>query len=109
MKPEAKVKADVKKLLNSYGEELDHFWPVQNGMGSPSLDCIGCFHGLHFEIETKAPGKRPTARQEQTILKKQKAKSPVFVIDSSECDDFFLLQRWLENVKMRSVVGDLVC
>lgn len=84
MTPEGKVKADVKKVLTKYGEELDAFWPVQNGMGSPALDCIVCYLGQHIEIETKAPGKKPTPRQEITIAKKEKAGAKVFVIDGAE-------------------------
>jgi len=81
MTPEGAVKARVKKVLAQYGEELDAFWPVQNGMGTPALDCIVCYRGHHIEIETKAPGKKPTPRQEITIAKKEKAGAKVFVID----------------------------
>lgn len=81
MTPEGKIKAAVKKLLANYGDELDQFWPVQNGMGSPALDCIVCYRGRHIEIETKAPGGVPTPRQEITIAKKKKAGAWVFVID----------------------------
>ena len=81
MTPEGAVKARVKKVLAQYGEELDAFWPVQNGMGTPALDCIVCYRGHHIEIETKAPGKKPTPRQEITIAKKEKAGAKVFVTD----------------------------
>jgi hypothetical protein len=81
MTPEGKVKAQVKKILADYGDELDQFWCVQNGMGSPALDCIVCYRGHHIEIETKAFGKKPTPRQEITIAKKRKAGAKVFVID----------------------------
>jgi len=81
MTPEGAVKARVKKVLAQYGEELDAFWPVQNGMGTPALDCIICYRGHHIEIETKAQGKKPTPRQEVTIAKKEKAGARVFVID----------------------------
>lgn len=84
MTPEGKVKAAVKKVLAQYGEELDQFWPVQNGMGTPALDCIVCYRGHHIEIETKAPGKKPTPRQEVTMAKKIKAGAMVFVIDGDE-------------------------
>jgi len=84
MTPEARVKNSVKKVLAKYGEELDAFWPVQNGMGTPALDCIICYCGYHIEVETKAPGKKPTPRQEITIAKKEKAGAKVFVIDGDE-------------------------
>ena len=82
MTPEGKVKQALKKTLAQFGEELDMFWPVQNGMGSPALDCIVCYRGHHIEIETKALGKKPTPRQVLTIEKKRKAGANVFVIDS---------------------------
>lgn len=84
MTPEGKVKAAVKKVLAKYGEELYAFWPVQNGMGSPTLDCIVCYRGKYIAIETKAPGKLPTPRQLITISKMEKAGAKVFVIDGSE-------------------------
>jgi hypothetical protein len=84
MTPEGRVKSMVKKVLARFGEELDAFWPVQNGMGSPALDCIVCCRGHHIEIETKAPGKLPTPRQLITIAKKEKAGARVFVIDGEQ-------------------------
>ena len=93
MTPEGKVKAMVKKILAKYGEELYAFWPVQNGMGSPTLDCIVCYRGHYIAIETKAPGKLPTPRQLITISKMEKAGAKVFVLDGSEsCVD---LDLWL--------------
>lgn len=79
--PEAVVKDAVKKVLKKYGDELDALWVVPSGMGSPTLDCIICYRGHHIEVETKAPGKLPTPRQEITIAKKEKAGAKVFVID----------------------------
>lgn len=82
MTPEGSVKAKVKKVLAKYGEELDAFWPVQNGMGTPALDCIVCYYGVHIEVETKAPGKTLAPRQIITAEKKEKAGAKIFVIDS---------------------------
>jgi hypothetical protein len=80
--PEAKVKAAVKKRLKELGA-YQH-WPVQNGMGSPCLDCHGCFDATYFAIETKAPGKEPTSRQWQTIKAIQDANGIILIIDSVE-------------------------
>lgn len=79
--PEGVTKTKVKKVLAKYGEELDAFWPVQNGMGTPALDCIICYRGHHIEVETKAPGKTMTPRQIITAEKKEKAGAKVFCID----------------------------
>ena len=79
--PEAKIKDQVKKLLAKYGV----YWhmPVQNGMGAPSLDFICCFQGRYLAIETKAPGKKPTPRQENTIRQIQQAGGTAFIIDGN--------------------------
>jgi hypothetical protein len=78
MKPEAKVKLAVKQTLKRYGAY--YFMPVQMGYGAPTLDFLGCHKGRAFAIETKAPGKTLTARQEQTIEEMLKAGMKVFVI-----------------------------
>lgn len=90
--PEGKVKEAVKKVLTKYGA----YWhcPVQNGMGAPSLDFICCFHGWYFGIETKAPGKKPTLRQMNTMEKIKAAGGFVFVIDGDTSE----LENWMDNV-----------
>ena len=98
MTPEGKIKNQVKKLLSSVGPELDQMWYVQNGMGSPALDCVVCYRGFHCEIETKAPGKKPTARQEVTIAKRRRAGSYVFVIAGEA--DLAPLKQWLAVAEM---------
>ena len=106
MTPEGKVKADVKKILAKYGEELDALWLVQNGMVPPALDCIVCYRGHHIEIETKAPGKKLTPRQSITAEKKEKAGAKVFVIDGdagcSELDVYLQAVRNYETAERRA-------
>lgn len=65
MTPEAWVKRIVKEMLDLHPRAYYHL-PVQNGMGAPSLDFICCIDGRYVAIETKAPGKRMTERQERT-------------------------------------------
>ena len=76
--PEGKVKDLVKKLLKAHGAYAH--WPVQAGYGSPTLDCNGSHHGMRFDIETKAPGKHLTPRQELIRTDLLAAGGPVFVI-----------------------------
>lgn len=76
--PEGKVKDRVKRILKKHN--CYQFWPVQTGYGSATLDCLGCCEGAYFAIETKAPGKHPTARQQLTIEDMRKAGAMVFVI-----------------------------
>lgn len=92
MTPEGAVKLRVKKLLDE--AKCYHYWPVGNGMGSPTLDCLGCHHGRFFSIETKAPGKKPTPRQEGTIREMNAAGGMTFVIDGAD-GSYDLLKMWL--------------
>jgi len=106
MTPEGKVKERVKKILR----QLFAYWhmPVQNGMGSPSLDfhvCIpiivtpgmvGKTIGVYAAIETKALGKKPTPRQELTIKAIEDAGGKVFVIDDDPTE---AVVKWLLTMK----------
>lgn len=77
--PESKVKAQVKSLLKAH--KAYQFWPVQTGFGSPTLDCLGTHAGRFFAVETKAPGKKPTVRQQVTADEIRLAGGKVFIID----------------------------
>jgi len=89
MTPEGKVKEKVKKILKLAGAY--YHMPVQNGMGAPTLDIIGCHYGRYFGIECKAPGKTPTPRQQNTMDAIRNAGGKVFIIDG----DIDELVRWL--------------
>lgn len=92
--PEGKVKAKVREVLKKYKA----YWhcPVQNGMGSPSLDFICCIRGTYFAIETKAGNKQPTPRQESTIADIQSAGGTTFVVN--EDTGTILLEMWLKEI-----------
>lgn len=91
MTPEGKVKEAVKRLLTTYGAYW--FCPVQNGMGDQALDFMHVqIVGLPvFAIETKAPGKKLTKRQERTAQRIMSAGGMVFVVDGSTQE----LEEWL--------------
>lgn len=78
MTPEGSVKASITKVLKRHGAY--YHYPVMNGMGAPTLDIIVCHHGRFIAIEAKAPGKKPTPRQEVTIADMRKAGATVFVV-----------------------------
>ena len=108
--PEGKVKDGVKMVLAKY--KVYYHCPVQNGMGAPSLDFIGCHVGHYFGIETKAPGKRPTPRQLITMANITRCGGKTFVIDGTNKTDTFndleawvrdLIKEWLEEI------GELAC
>ncbi len=99
MTPEGKVKALVKDALRE-----NNIWfnmPVPAGYGEPMLDFICCVPyrdiGIFLAIETKAPGKKPTQRQEIMINKMQAAGAKVFVIDGPE--GVAQLKQWLQQIK----------
>jgi hypothetical protein len=89
--PEGKTKARIKKVLDKHKGSMYVYMPVPGGFGSPTLDYLGCFHGLFFAIEAKAPGKVPTPRQEGTLDTMRAANARVFVIDGDTSE----LERWL--------------
>jgi hypothetical protein len=105
--PEGKIKKLVKKVLDEFSESvndgvfhtsvLKQFWPVPAGFGASDLDCIVCYYGRYIAIETKAPGKRPTPRQELTIAQTRGAGGPVFVIDGEK--GLFDLRAYLQGIK----------
>lgn len=83
MTPEGRIKEKVKKALATL-PQMYRFMPVQQGMGIPGLDFFTCIAGRFVAIETKAPGKKMTERQENTAAQIVAAGGLVFVIDSDE-------------------------
>ena len=105
--PEGKIKNIVKRVLADFGElitvgdyvchTLKQYWPVPAGMGESDLDCIVCYYGQYIAIETKAPGKKPTPRQELCIARTRAAGGMAFVIDSEA--GVFELRAALQRIK----------
>lgn len=58
---------------------------------------VGKTIGVYASIETKAPGKKPTPRQELTIKAVEAAGGKVFVIDSG--DGSAEVVEWLSSMK----------
>ena len=100
--PEGKIKKMVNKVLDEFSDPLTgaglyRYWPVPSGFGASSLDCIVCYEGVFLAIETKAPGKKPTPRQELCIVQIEHASGKVFVIDNEAgCE---LLRQHLRMIK----------
>jgi hypothetical protein len=78
MTEEGRVKEDVKRLLKRYNAY--YFMPVQQGYGAPGLDFHGSCRGRAFAVETKAPGKSLTPRQEITKRDMEAGGMKVFVV-----------------------------
>lgn len=105
--PESKIKNMVKAVLAEFNHLtmcndfavpiLKQYWPVPSGFGSSDLDCLVCYYGQYIAIETKAPGKKPTPRQQFCIAETIGAGGKVFVIDNEAgCE---LLRRHLRMIK----------
>jgi hypothetical protein len=97
--PEATVKSAVKALLSTYGNELYAHWPVPSGFGRTTLDCLACYRGRFFSIETKAPGKKPTLRQVEMMREMQRAGAKVFVVDDADGAAIGELRQWLNHLR----------
>lgn len=89
--PEGKVKKLVKRLLDEF--EAYRFCPVQAGFGEMTLDFLVCYHGRFCAVETKAPGKHVTLRQQGIVDKMHAAGAKVFIIDG----DISELETWLRE------------
>lgn len=109
--PEAKVKQKVIRVLAEFDEvprevngmmvgAMYTFWPVPSGFGASSLDCLVCYRGVFIGIETKAPGKKPTPRQNLTIAEIEGAGGKVFVIDGEE--GYAALKTYLHQIWFRT-------
>jgi predicted RecB family endonuclease len=89
--PESRVKEKVRAALRAAGA----YWhmPVQNGMGAPSLDFVGCHEGRFFAVETKAGGKDMTPRQAETARRIEASGGRVFLVN--EFSGMNMLTAWL--------------
>lgn len=64
--PEAKVKASVRKLLDTLN--IYHFMPPANGFGRAGIpDIVGCMDGHFIAIECKAGKGTTTALQDREL------------------------------------------
>ena len=91
--PEGRVKAKVKALLKEHGAYF--FMPVQTGYGAQTLDFLVCAYGFFIGIETKAPGKHPTANQLRVMNDIQEA-GGVPVVEHGDLD---ALRKHLEEAR----------
>lgn len=76
--------------------------PVSNGMGVAGIpDFYGHYRGFFFEIETKVPGKNPTALQAIQLKATAVTGAKSFVV--REQADLFEIEKWFreiyENIK----------
>lgn len=90
MTPEGKVKAKVKKLLDTYGAY--HFSPNMAGYGRSGVpDIIACVAGRFVAVECKAGKNMTTALQRREVEKIRKSFGIAVVIREDNLD-------YLENI-----------
>jgi len=83
MTPEAKVKAEIKKVLAEYG--CWYFMPAMNGYGRSGIpDFVGCYNGVFFAIEAKSANGKLTPNQEREIAAMVAVGARVVVARSAE-------------------------
>jgi hypothetical protein len=82
MKPEAAIKAGIRSWFLQQGAYV--FAPVQMGMGMSTVDQLVCFKGKFLGIESKVPGKHPTARQYQALREIHEAGGQAYWVTSLE-------------------------
>lgn len=105
MTPEGKVKAKISKTLKEFAPDVSYDMPVPCGYGKQGVDYNGVVksalhkQGLAFFIEAKAPGKKPTPRQRNTLAEKEGAGAKCFVIDGDK--GVADLRNWLLSITGR--------
>ena len=99
MTPEGKVKAAVKKVLNSYSN-VWYFMPVLTGYGVAGIpDFICSVGGKFLAIECKAEGGRLTAMQVKTIDDINRIGGRAYVIGPDEVTDLKALVNMVGGIK----------
>jgi hypothetical protein len=80
--PESKVKAEVKKILDSLGAY--YFMPATHGYGRSGVpDICGCLNGRFFGIECKAGKGKTTALQDRELKRISTAGGIALVVDET--------------------------
>jgi hypothetical protein len=103
--PEGEVKKHIRAFLEYIGAFV--FMPVTSGFGDQAVDFLGCWRGLFFAIEAKAPGrlKKLTDRQRDFLLNVAKAGGIGICVDSVD----LLAQWWMEICKSLSIETPDIC
>lgn len=85
--PEAKVKAQVVKILKSAGAW--HCFPVASGYGRSGIpDIIACIEGKFVAVECKAGKGKTTALQDRELVNIWKAGGATWVVNEEKIEEF---------------------
>ena len=95
MKPEAKVKKQVKKILDDIG--ASHFSPMSGGFGRSGVpDIIACYKGRFIGIECKAGKNEPTLLQKHNIKEIQRNQGLAIVVNEDNIEALLTLVKEIE-------------
>jgi hypothetical protein len=95
MTPEAKVKKQVKKILDDIGAY--HFSPLTAGYGRSGVpDIIVCYRGRFIAIECKAGKGKLTALQEYNIEQIKRNQGLAIVINEGNIETLLTLVKEIE-------------
>jgi hypothetical protein len=84
--PEVKVKAKVKKVLDSYGAY--YFMPIGGPYTRAGVpDIVGSYRGKFFAIECKAGKGKPTALQFKEMIAINDSGARAIVVNEENMDD----------------------
>ncbi len=91
MTPEAKVKKQVRKILDEL--ECYYFFPATGGYGASGVpDIVVCYLGHFVGIECKAGDNKPTLLQEKNLENIKKSGGSSIVVNEKNLPD---LKMWL--------------
>lgn len=94
MTPEAKVKQQVKKLLDEF--RIYYFSPPANGYGRAGIpDIVGCVLGKFIAIECKAGKGKTTALQDRELARITEAGGFAFVANENNLNELREHIQWL--------------
>jgi len=86
MTPESRVKARVKKILDTHNAY--YFMPIGGPYSRPGIpDIVGCYNGVYFAIECKAGKGKTTALQDRELSLISKAGGIAIVVNENNLDD----------------------
>jgi Holliday junction resolvase len=90
--PEAKVKAQIKKILKEHG--VWYAMPMGTGYGNSGVpDFLCCIKGKFLAIEAKAGKGIPTALQEKNLRDIKAAGGIALVVNETNIEE---LEKWLK-------------
>lgn len=101
--PEGKVKKELLKLLDQFGERCFYYMPVQNGMGQTGIpDVMAIINGVPFAFECKAtPKQKPTTLQAFALQKIHKSGGLAWIVDN---ESISLVEIFFEHINNPDLV-----